>query len=211
MARVTNRRVAGQLHDAIAKIVWNGRSGLQTVRASRAAVVAVGAFFLLTLMGLGYTLKEQTRELENLRVQALLSRSIAPVVTESPADDRTLLAKFEGQLPSYGNIPLILENIFEVAEQQSLHAANAEYKPTVDAQGGFLRYSITMPMTGTAQQIQKFLISSLHEHRTLALKSVQFSREGADARLISARIQWVLYTKPPLPLGSPSVVGTPGT
>ena len=75
--------------------------------------------------------------------------------------------------------------------------AKGDYKSQVDVNGQFFQYSMTFPVQGDAQSIERFILAALAQHKTLALESVQFKRERIESKELEAKIQWTLFTQLP--------------
>lgn len=116
-----------------------------------------------------------------------------PVVATGDAG-RQRLADFERLLPSQDDIPQALGDLLTLAEQQGLQVQRGDYRALPDPQGGFLRYRMTLPVSGDASAIRRFVQRALGTQKSLALESVQFKREPRGDGRLEARIQWVLMT-----------------
>jgi len=127
----------------------------------------------------------QLAELNSIAVRQVESRTPAP----------TRLTAFEDILLAHADIPATVQDILELAEAQQLSIARGDYRPQVDAKGGFMRYRMTLPVKGDAQAIHRFMLAALRAHRTLALESAQFKRERIESSDVEARIQWVVMTR----------------
>ena len=139
----------------------------------------------------------------NRSLQSLHAQLAAPAVEQvrssptSEKDGRTRLAQFDAHLPAHDEIPLVLQDLMNLAEQEGLTMARGEYRSQPDVQGRFTRYRMALPVTGNAQAVHRFMLKALHAQKALALESVQFKRERVEAGQIDARIQWVVLTRLP--------------
>lgn len=135
-------------------------------------------------------------QLDDARRQLAELNSTAVRPVESRARAPTKLTAFEDILLAHADIPATVQDILELAEAQHLSIVRGDYRPQVDAKGGFLRYRMTLPVKGDAQAIHRFMLAALRAHRTLALESAQFKREHIESSEVEARIQWVVMTRP---------------
>jgi hypothetical protein len=119
-----------------------------------------------------------------------------PVIRE-PSRQEASPQAFEDNLPPYEDVPDVIQGLLRFAEEEKLVVQRGEYLVQPDPAGGFLRYRMTWPVKGPAPAIYRFLQSSLRAHKTLALESLRLQREGANAPLIEARIQWAVLTRNP--------------
>ena len=113
------------------------------------------------------------------------------------ADGRGSLQAFERHLAAHEDIPVVVQDLLSLAQDQGLRLQRGEYRPQVDRVGGFMRYRMSLPVTGPALAIQGFMQAALQAHQALALETVQFKRERIESTDIEARIQWVLLTRLP--------------
>lgn len=113
------------------------------------------------------------------------------------SDGHARLKAFEGYLLAHEDIPVVVQDILNLAEDQHLSITRGEYRPEIDVQGKFLRYRMTLPVKGDAQAIRRFMLAALHAQKTLALESVQFKRERIESARVEARIQWIVLTRLP--------------
>ena len=187
---------------ASARVAWEGR------RLLRRATHRLGLPWLLAFVG-GASLLSALwlRESQHDRwVRA--SRSVAPwsdIPQGRPAtvepDARARLRAFNDHLPEHDEIPAALQDLIALAEANGLTLARGNYRPQLEAQGGYLRYRMTLPVIGQADAVQRFMMAALREQQTLSLESVQFKRERSDTSVVEARIQWALLTR--MPTGGP--------
>lgn len=129
-------------------------------------------------------------------------RDEVPARTPALDDGRARLRAFEDFLLPHDDIPVVVQDLLRLAESEGLSIQRGEYRPQVDAAGGFVRYRMSLPVQGAAPSIHRFIQSSLRKQKALALESVQFRRESIEVSQIEARIQWVLLTRLPAGRGS---------
>lgn len=113
------------------------------------------------------------------------------------ADARLRLRDFENYLLPHEDIPAVVQDLLSLAEGEGLVMPRGEYRPQIDAVGGFMRYRMSLPVKGAASAIHRFMQAALRAHKTLALQSVQFKRERIDSPDLEARIQWEVLTRLP--------------
>ena len=88
-----------------------------------------------------------------------------------------------------------------LAAANGLVLKRGTYRPQPEPQGGYLRYRMTLPVTGQATAIQQFIKAALKAQRSLSLESVQFKRERGESSVVEAHIQWSLLTRLPSAAG----------
>jgi hypothetical protein len=202
---------AAALADGPRRAAWELRRG---GRGLRRRIGAAGLLLLAGLAASGLALWAQQRELQalaQLRQQWLVQQAqpVARPVDTRALDGRARLAEFDAYLPGHGEIPATVGALFNLAQQEGLTIARGDYKAQPDAAGGFLRYRMTLPVQGDAAAIRRFMLAALRGHKTLALESVQFKRERAATAEVEARIQWVLFSRMPLPGSGMLAVAAP--
>jgi hypothetical protein len=121
----------------------------------------------------------------------------------TPDDGRQRLIAFEHMLLPHQDIPLALQDLLRLAEDDGLVIQRAEYRAQVDIRGRFMRYRINLPVQGTAETVNRYIYTALLQQKNLALESVQLKRDALDSPDLEARIQWVLLTS--LPPSRPGV------
>lgn len=112
-------------------------------------------------------------------------------------EGRARLARFESALPTHEEIAWVLQSMDDKARREKLRLTRGDYSATEDGPGGFLRYRMSLPVSGDPLAVHRFIVGVLEQHRALALQSVQFRREPPDAPQIDARVQWTLFARPP--------------
>lgn len=173
-------------------------------RLGRRAQAQLGAPGLVTLaalalVGASVWMDQRARaEIRQLSERTALLRANAaqaPVVPVLASDTgRQRLLAFEQTLPPHEDIPQVLGDLLTLAEQQGLLAQRGDYRAQPDVQGGFLRYRMTLPVSGEPAAIRRFVQKALSTQKSLALESVQFKRESTGDGRMEARIQWSLLT-----------------
>lgn len=120
----------------------------------------------------------------------------AAAVTD-PADRRgALLRDFYQALPEGDEMPVVLQDLIDLAERHGLRLLRGNYRMEVDGAAALARYRMSLPLRGDTAQVQRFVQSALLAHATLAIDSIQFKREPQSGRALEARVQWVLFVRP---------------
>jgi hypothetical protein len=190
--------MSGWPRTATTRVVWEVR------RLVRRVTHRLGLPWLLAFLGAASLLSALwLRESQHDRWERA-SRSVTPWLTlpqGRPAtvepDARARLRAFDDHLPEHDAIPVALQDLIALAEANGLTLARGNYRPQLEAQGGYLRYRMTLPVIGQADAVQRFMMAALRDQHTLSLESVQFKRERSDTSVVEARIQWALLTRMP--------------
>jgi hypothetical protein len=170
-----------------------GRLGIVPVLA---AVLGVAAVVVGRQQGVAAQ-QAQSRLAERLAQRAAAP---APPPVSGERDGRARLKAFDDYLPPHDDIPTVVQDLLNQAEDLRLVLARGDYRAQPDLQGGFMRYRMSLPVKGDAPTVLKLMQSALQSHKTLALESVQFKRARIESTDVEVRLQWVLLTRLPEPV-----------
>lgn len=193
------RMMSGWLQTAVARTAWEIRCV-----GRRAAVrwgwpgLAAGVALVGLVASVGMCLSQHDRWLHvsrSVAAQTAMPLTTGPASTEPGA--RARLQAFYDQLSGHDEIPAVLQDLIALAEANGLVLKRGTYRPQPELQGGYLRYRMTLPVTGPAVAIQQFIKAALKAQRSLSLESVQFKRERGESSVVEAHIQWSLLTRLP--------------
>lgn len=136
-------------------------------------------------------------QLNRTMVPSLSTLDIRRINAVEGEGGRARLQLFDRYLLSHEDIPVVIQDLLQLAEENGLSILKGEYRPQVDTAGGFLRYKMLLPVKGPVVAVHHFIQATLRKHKTLAMESVQFKRERIDSPEIEARIQWDLLVRLP--------------
>jgi len=171
-----------------------GRLGIVPVLA---AVLGIAAAVVCRQQGVAAQ-QAQAQLAERLARRAA-EPAAAPVVP-GERDGRARLKAFDDYLLPHDDIPTVVQDLLNEAEDLRLVLARGDYRAQPDLQGGFMRYRMSLPVKGDAPTVLKLMQSALQSHKTLALESVQFKRARIESTDVEVRLQWVLLTRLPEPV-----------
>jgi hypothetical protein len=89
-----------------------------------------------------------------------------------------------------------LARLSQIGQSVGLELRSAEYK-TFATQTRIERYEISLPVTGTYQQVRLFLQKALHDIPVLSLDQVSFKRSASDQNLVDAQLRLTLHMVKP--------------
>jgi len=177
------------------RVAWSGNQWMRLIvrRVGMLGIVwGATAFVLVTLL---IVLLKQSGQISLLQIPQDKSREVKVVeLPEAMAVARDL-NDFQKSLLSFSDIPDALRDLIVLAQKKNLVLSRGEYQMQVDQRGQFLRYQMTLPVRGEAQAVERFILEALLQHKTMALEAVQFKREGAAAKELEAKVQWVLMVR----------------
>ena len=125
-------------------------------------------------------------------------RVLAPVVSGA-ANPQIALAAFEHQLGGNDTAPLVVDDLLSRASKMAIQVQHGQYQPQADQQGGFIRYRMTLPLTGDAAAVNRFVFDSLRAHPALALEALHIKRQKAESATVDATVQFLLLRRLPTP------------
>lgn len=146
----------------------------------------------------------QVREMTVSAQQPVQAVVAAPEIDASAMALKTGLAQFEANLVDYEDSSFVLQDLLDQAKALGLSLPRGEYQSSIDQAGGFLRYRMTLPAKGQGDALPKFIVGALQAHPSLALEGVQFKRVSGVSQDIDARLQFVLMTRLPKRLTTPT-------
>lgn len=194
--RLATGRLAWEVRRAQRRLAY--RLGLPGVLALLALAV------LLTALWMRESQRDKWTRARDAVAQLPTAGRVETPITEP--DGYARLREFDRFLPAHEDIPTAIQDLIALAEANGLVLTRGTYRPQPETQGGYLRYRMTLPVTGHADAILRFMMAALETQATLSLEAVQFKRERSDTLVVETRIQWALLTHLP-PAGAPRVAG----
>lgn len=159
----------------------------------------------ITLLVFAFTLYLATlipldRDVEKLRAEAdVLEKRFrmsgaANVKVASPDEQ---LASFYGFFPNKETTPEWLHKINVAAIDNGIVLQSGEYKMEQSRGDKLARYQITLPLTGSYQQIRRFIDTVLEQVPAAALNEISLRRDSVSSAELDARIRLTLYLGAP--------------
>jgi hypothetical protein len=185
------------------RLLWQARRVWQQL--GWAAAIGI-ACVLLALLAWWQT-QASMRHQQALTLQLQAAKATAPVkpmVTIDQTDEAQVarqLSAFYAYLPAHEAIPDQLKRLITLAQKAGVTLAQADYKVQPEAEAGFLRFQIILPVKAEYRNIQSFMQSAFQELPTLTLESIAFKREKIESNAVEARIQYLLLVKKAVPKG----------
>ncbi|MCH8179499.1 MAG: hypothetical protein IIA02_06925 [Proteobacteria bacterium] len=166
------------------------------------AAVAVLAGTVLGALAAGMSVWQREALRQELAAQVpsgQAPRRAEPIALSEPGreQDRARLQAFLTGLPSHRDIPSAVQTLLTLADQHGVAMLKGDYQFQPDANAGFARYRMSLPVRGSSTQVRRFLGAALKAQPSLGVESVQLRREQVSVDQIEARVEWVLYTRLP--------------
>lgn len=189
------------LHDArllMLRAQWElRRAGARAIQAYGIVAIVTGALSVAALAVFAWALLlAQNAEDAGVRL-AEQSRERAHMPPPVQQDPLQRVDSLRTALPPSTHIPEVIQQLFALASREKLQLRIGEYKVLTDAATSTQTCRIRLPITGNAAAVQRFAISAINEHRSLAIESLSMRRERVDAAEVEANLQFVLVTSAP--------------
>ncbi len=181
----------------IARWLWRLRVAWRAAlwRWGWGGAVALG--LALLALGAWWWAHGQSAGLHGARLQARNAHAVvAPVVSAADDDDRVRLVAFDSVLVGQDAVPDVLRELLESADKLGLVLERGDYRLAADEAGRFVRFRMSMPVTGDVGRIRRFVQTNLQRHRALALESIRISRDAIEATEVQSQVQWSLLLRP---------------
>lgn len=177
------------------RAAWSARQ-LMRVALRRFGMMGVVCVVIVAVLFLSLVLLTmQSRHIAQLKAPSVVVDHPKASVLTGALGMASELSDFQHYLLDYGDIPDTLRDLIVLGQANNLVLSRGEYQAQVDSRGKFLRYQMTLPVRGEAQAVERFILETLAQHKTMALESVQFKREGRSSNDLEAKVQWVLLTR----------------
>jgi hypothetical protein len=102
---------------------------------------------------------------------------------------------FIRRLPSRDDLPVVLATVVSQAKAADLQLERGDYEFTMAKSGAIARYRLTLPVSGTYPQIQKFVDGTLARLPPVALESLKLERDTVGDRELQANVQFVVMVR----------------
>ena len=111
------------------------------------------------------------------------------------------IKKFYQTLPSAPELPKLLAQINQLANQHKLVLNSGDYQlrrahqSANILQQSLVHYQIVLPVNGGYLQVRSFIADALHDMPALALDSVEIQRENTLSSKVETKLVFVLFVK----------------
>ncbi|MEF7612413.1 GspMb/PilO family protein [Aquincola sp. MAHUQ-54] len=160
---------------------------------------AAGLVLLAAALGWALlVLRPLQAEHEGLQQQALALEArlqSGRELASAPASAGEQLAAFHAFFPRADASTPWLARIHAAAAANGVALASAEYRVERRPEQPLLRYTLTLPLTGTYAELRGFVGTVLAEVPAAAIDDIQLRRENAGSATLEARIRLSLYLR----------------
>lgn len=134
--------------------------------------------------------------LEMRRIQTeneLAKLTLKPLRTSAPPPEVNVLDGFQ----SVTEMPIYLQKIMGIATKNGLTIPRGQYQAQRPEQGSLelIRYTLTLPLTGTYPAIRRFSQEVTQSIPGIALTQLSFNRDTAQTPNVQANVEFTLWVK----------------
>jgi Tfp pilus assembly protein PilO len=188
---------------------WAGRvrAGFEQLRDGRhqarfrqfpqiGKLTGIGLVLLTTSAVLWFStlvpMKQQVAELrEDVRRQEARALKGGGAPSSLSAQARAFIRR----LPARDELPVVLAMVVSQAKAAGLQLERGAYEFTMAKSGTIARYRVTLPVSGTYVQIQKFVDGTLAVLPPVALESLKIERDAVGDRQLQANLQFAVMVR----------------
>jgi len=181
----------------------------QLILAARSALRLWGwpallGMLLLIAAGVleAWVLPRQQERAADLRQQVQATRARARVASQPLAARAAVVdpaQQFRDSFPAARWRQQRLADLFDGAARAGLSVGRTEHRPGLEPALGLARYRITLPVSGTYNQVRGFVRQALAADPALSLDSLRLSRAHAGQAQLQAQLQFSLWMQEPVP------------
>jgi len=107
--------------------------------------------------------------------------------------------RFVAAFPAADARQVRVATLLELAGHHALEIRRSEFQLVKDKESGLLRYSVTMPLSGSYAQLRGFVEDALASDAALSLDRLRLRRASAAASTVEAELTWSFYMQPGRP------------
>ena len=161
-------------------------------KTSWQALCGLALLFLAGLFYCAWILPKQTH-LAELTMRATRNQAaIQPVLLKQHTD---LTQVFYYSLPVASESHRDVAAILQLSEQNQLAVSKVQYRLQASPSKALRYLQVKMPVQGSYMQIRQFITQALNSLPSVSLDEVSFQREDLASDVLSAQLQFTLYTQ----------------
>lgn len=154
-------------------------------------LVACAIFWLAMAIPLRLSIVEHKQTLQAFTAEHDHPSAVAvPVLTEPEQ-----IEKFYAQFPLATDLPDIIRDIHQAAEDSGIALSVGEYKWLKDADNRVVRYEIVFPVQAKYQPLRRFIEAVGIAHPTLGLSEISIKRETIEQGVAQVKLSYVLLMR----------------
>ena len=170
-------------------LLLGARLKLERLGPVACAAIALG---VLGLAALAWMVPQGALQQQRQAV-ALKVAAIPPAPKAAPVTANDNLKLFYASLGEKRYAEQQVKTLFGLAAKAGLSLNQGEYKASVDANGKFTTYQVTLPVKGSYRNIWQFALLSLSSIPFASLDDISFKRETIGEAQVEARLRLTIY------------------
>lgn len=155
----------------------------------------VAIILVLTSVVIAFITQKNMDEASQLQGAIEDLKLSVPVEIEREKQSNYIAQRFYQALPSENEANQKIADVFAVIEKHGLALNRSDYSTRVIPQSPMVLYHIKFPLVARYPTIRNFVNDVMNSQRTIALTHINFKRDDLNSELVSANIEFVLYTK----------------
>lgn len=105
--------------------------------------------------------------------------------------------EFYRVLPTQASLPVLLQKIFDAANESGVTLSSGQFKLTPQTEGRFSTYMVALTASASYADIRRFVNRVLETNQTAALQTIDFSRSQSNGSKIESKVHFTLYLRGP--------------
>lgn len=123
-----------------------------------------------------------------------LQRTV-PVEIKREKQSNYIAKRFYDALPSENEANQKIADVFAIIEKHDLALNRSDYSTRAIPQSPMVLYHIKFPLVAQYPTIRNFVTDVMNSQRTIALSHINFKRDDLNSDVVSANLEFILYTK----------------
>jgi Tfp pilus assembly protein PilO len=162
------------------------RLGWQAQLAILLLVATVVIFFIV-----------QSNNTEAERLHSVIEdlQRTMPMEIKREKQSNYIAKRFYQALPSENEANQKIADVLTLIEKHGLALNRSDYSTRAIPQSSMVLYQIKFPLVAQYPTIRNFVTDVMNSQRTIALSHINFKRDDLNNDIVSANLEFVLYTK----------------
>lgn len=156
----------------------------------------VAILLLVATLVIFFIIQSNHNEAERLRlVIEDLQRNVPVEIKREKQQANYIAKRFYEALPSENEANQTIADVLAIIEKHGLALNRSDYSTRAIPQSSMVLYQIKFPLVAQYPTIRNFVTDVMNSHRTIALSHINFKRDDFNSDMVSANLEFVLYTK----------------
>lgn len=155
----------------------------------------VAILLLVATVVIFFIIQANTHETERLRLEIDDLQRNVPVEIKREKQSNYIAKRFYEALPSENEANQKIADVLTMIEKHGLALNRSDYSTRAIPQSSMVLYQIKFPLVAQYPTIRNFVTDVMNSQRTIALSHINFKRDDLNNDIVSANLEFVLYTK----------------